>query len=327
MQQDTTSNGDQAVNDGDRLTRFMIDRAGVRGVHVALGETWQHIRGLMDDAVAQAPVAVAMLGEATAAAALFTGHAKIDGRLSIQLRTSGALRTLFVECTSAGTLRGIVQLDADAGAKDSAHGRDGELRVGEVPPSLRSLGSDAIMAITIENPSVGGRDPVRYQGMVALDADILGDAFEEYFRQSEQLPTRLLLAGDATRVAGLMLQKLPGDEGDEDGWTRTGALFETLGADELLDVPVMDLLNRLFHEDGVQWLGDKPLAFACSCSTARVESMLVSLGAEEALAAAAGGDAEVRCEFCGQYYRFTEKHIHRLLHDASQQVAAPDRLQ
>ncbi len=322
---------EQGANDGDRLTRFMIDRAGVRGVHVALGETWQHIRGLMADAVAQAPAAVAMLGEATAAAALFTGHAKIEGRLSVQLRTSGALRTLFVECTSAGTLRGIVQLSAEAepdtNASATTHDGGGDLGGDPASASLRNLGSDAVMAITIENPSVGGRDPVRYQGMVALDADTLGDAFEEYFRQSEQLPTRLLLAGDATRVAGLMLQKLPGDEGDEDGWTRAGALFETLGTKELLEVPVVELLNRLFHEDGVQWLGDKPLAFACSCSTARVESMLVSLGAEEALAAAAEGDAEIRCEFCGQDYRFTEERIHELLHAHAQQVAAPERLQ
>lgn len=329
MQQAQTNTADFAVDDGDRLTRFMIDRAGVRGVHVALGETWRHIRGLMADAVAQAPAAVAMLGEASAAAALFTGHAKIEGRLSVQLRTSGALRTLFVECTSAGNLRGIVQLSADAAANADLPTPDGggDLRMDAASASLRNLGSDAVMAITIENPSIGGRDPVRYQGMVALDADRLDDAFETYFRQSEQLPTRLLLAGDETRVAGLMLQKLPGDEGDEDGWARAGALFETLGSAELLDVPVMELLNRLFHEDGVQWLGDKPLAFACSCSTARVESMLVSLGADEALAAATDGDAEIRCEFCGQDYRFTEKRIHELLHAAAQQVAPPERLQ
>lgn len=319
MQQTHTHTPEHDRARGDQLTRFMIDRAGVRGVHVELNDTWQHIRGLMADASAQAPAAVQLLGEATAAAALFTGHAKIDGRLSVQLRTSGMLRTLFVECTSAGTLRGIVQLAADADAVEV--GNDA------VSTDLRNLGSDAILAITIENPSVGGRDPVRYQGMVALDADSLGDAFEAYFRQSEQLPTRLLLAGDDQRVAGLMLQKLPGDEGDEDGWARTGALFETLGPDELLEVPVADLLNRLFHEDGVQWLGDKPLAFACSCSTARVESMLVSLGEEEALAAAETGEAEVRCEFCGQDYRFSKERIQELLHAAAQQVDAPDRLQ
>jgi len=317
MPQTHTSDIPESTGGSDQLTRFLIDRAGVRGVHVDLQETWQRIRGLMADAVAQAPETVELLGEATAAAALFTGHTKVDGRLSVQLRSSGLLQTLFVECTSAGGLRGIVRLGAEA---DDAHS-------GDQSGALRNLGKDAVLAITIENPSVGGRDPVRYQGMVALDADSLAQAFEGYFRQSEQLPTRLLLAGNEERVTGLMLQKLPGDDGDEDGWTRTGALFETLGADELLTTPAPDLLTRLFHEDGVQMMGDRPLAFACSCSTERVESMLVSLGADEALAAAADGDAEIRCEFCGQDYRFSRARIETLLDIAAQQVAAPDRLQ
>ncbi len=312
MQPTHTSN-DHTDEGSDRLTRFMIDRAGVRGVHVELKQTWQHIRGLMGDVLAQSPVAVDLLGEATAAAALFTGHAKIDGRLSVQLRTNGLLRTLFVECTSAGGLRGIVRLGEDTNGVFSG--------------DLRDLGTDAVLAITIENPSMGGREPVRYQGMVALDADSLASAFETYFRQSEQLPTRLLLAGDHERVAGLMLQKLPGDEGDADGWTRAGALFDTLGTEELLNTPADELLNRLFHDDGVQLLGEKPLAFGCSCSTERVESMLVSLGTEEALAAAEDGDAEIRCEFCGQDYRFSRERIQKLLDISAQEVAAPERLQ
>lgn len=307
-------NDSRPANHNDQLTRFMIDRAGVRGVHVHLQHTWQQIRERMAEATAQAPASLELLGEATAAAALFTGHAKIDGRLSVQLRSEGALRTLFVECTSAGTLRGIVQISAEAGVRP-------------VSRDLRELGDGAMLAITIENPSAGGRDPVRYQGMVALESDSLAGAFEDYFRQSEQLPTRLLLASDGDRVAGLMLQKLPGDEGDADGWIRSGALFDTLDTAELLDAPAQTLLTRLFHEDGVQLLGEKPLAFACSCSNERVESMLVSLGEEEALAAAADGDAEIRCEFCGQHYRFSEGRIRELLAISAAQVSPPERLQ
>src|SRR3546814_1312774 len=69
-----------------------------------------------------------------------------------------------------------------------------------------------------------------------------------------------------------MLQKLPGDEGDEDGWNRASALFDTLRPDELLQWPAETLLTRLFHEEGVRLLGDKPPRFACSCSQGRVRS-------------------------------------------------------
>ena len=300
-------------DDRDQLTRFLIDGAGVRGVRVHLDDTWRHIRDRAESFTGEQASAAAMelLGEAAAAAALFTGHAKIDGRLSVQLRGDGALRTLFAECTAAGTLRGIAQLAEE----------------GEVSRDLRALGPDAVLAITIENPVSGGREPMRYQGLVALESDSLAGAFEDYFRQSEQLPTRLLLVADGQRAAGLMLQKLPGDQGDDDGWARASALFDTLRPLELLEWPGETLLGNLFHEDGVQVLGSRPLRFACSCSRERVESMLVSLGEEEARAAVSDGEATVRCEFCGQTYRFGSDEIDSLLGSATAELAAPDRLQ
>lgn len=294
----------------DRLTRFLLEQAGVRGVHVRLDDTWAQINARADypDDVA------ALLGEAVAASALFTGHVKVDGRLSVQLRGEGALRTLFAECTGAGTLRAIATL---------AEGQPPDVH------TLTSLGPESLLAITIENPAAHGQDPARYQGLVALDADTLSAAFEDYFRQSEQLQTRLLLAANGGRVCGLMLQKLPGDAGDSDGWERASALFDTLAAVELLDTPVETLLHRLFHEDDVRLLGGKPLRFACSCSRERVSAMLKSLGEDEARAAAESnaGVAEIRCEFCAETYRYPEAEIGILFTAQPAQWQAPERLQ
>ena len=246
-----------------------------------------------------------------AAAALFTGHTKLNGRLSVQLRGDGPLRTLFAECTSIGTLRGIAQFEEDV----------------EVSRDLRALGPDAVLAITIENAALEGHEPTRYQDMVALDSDSLAGAFEDYFRQSEQLPTRLLLVSDGDRASGLMLQKLPGDGGDEDGWTRVNALFDTLTVRELQDWPVGSLLHRLFHQDDARILGQRPLAFGCSCSRERVAGMLQSLGEEEAMAAAAEGVAEIRCEFCGLQYHFDADQIAELFRPHGIELEAPERLQ
>ena len=295
--------------DSDRLTRFLLPHAGVRGVRVHLHEAWRQIRAREDY-----PAAVSeLLGEAVAASALFTGHAKVEGRLSVQLRGEGHLRTLFAECTAAGTLRGIAQLAE-----------------GDAPPpsrDLRALGAGAILAITIENPGAAGREPTRYQGLVPLEADHLSGAFEDYFRQSEQLPTRLLLAADDQRAAGLMLQKLPGDAGDEDGWRRASALFDTLAPAELLDLPADTLLTRLYHEDRPQRLGDKPLRFGCSCSRERVAAMLQSLGPAEARAAVIDGAARIRCEFCGQRYAFAPAEVEALVAGPGADLPAPDRVQ
>jgi molecular chaperone Hsp33 len=299
-----------AAQDRDALARFLLPGAGVRGVRVHLDDAWAQIRARATDVPASA---VELLGEAVAAAALFTGHAKVDGRLSVQLRGTGALRTLFAECTAAGTLRGIAQVEAG-----TTPARD-----------LRAMGDGAILAITIENPAAPGREPVRYQGLVPLESDSLAGAFEDYFRQSEQLPTRILLAADDNRAAGLMLQKLPGDAGDDDGWNRAGALFDTLSQAELLDWPAATLLHRLFHEEAPQAMGERPLRFGCSCSRERVGAMLHSLGRDEAEAAAAanGGEVHVRCEFCGQSYEFDPDEIEALFATPDQTIEAPPSLQ
>ena len=292
----------------DFLLRFLLEASGVRGVLVRLTDAWTAVR-----ARAAYPSAVAAcLGETLAATALMTGHAKVDGRLSVQLRGTGALRSMFAECTRDGSLRGLVHYTEPL----------------PDPLGPRAFGDGSLLAITIENVAIGGRDGMRYQGLVGLDADSMAAAFEGYFAQSEQLPTRMLLAADSSNAVGLMLQKLPGQGDDADGWQRAVAIFDTLGREELLTTPPHALLFRLFHEDGVRLLDERPLRFGCSCSRQRVLAMLQSLGREEALAAAAVHDppvAEISCEFCGQTYRVARGELEDLFR-LTPVLPAPDTL-
>ncbi len=293
--------------DSDNLSLFLLEHAGLRGVLVHLDETWQAIQSRVDY-----PRQVAdRLGETCAAAALFTGHAKLDGRLSVQLRGTGALRTLFAECTAEGTLRGIAHYSEPL----------------PTPLTPRAFGEGSVMAITIENLPPGGQEMMRYQGLVGLDADHLEEAFEDYFAQSEQLPTRVLLAADGDRAAALMLQQLPEGHGDADGWTRSSAIFDTLGRHELLGLPSETLLFRLFHEENVRLIGQRPLRFACSCSRARVADMLRSLDLGETLAAARDGVTEVHCDFCGQGYRFSEEEVKVLFEAGGANAPGSERIQ
>lgn len=298
---------DDIDNDNDNLSLFLLEKSGLRGVLVHLDQTWRAIQSRVDY-----PRQVAdRLGETCAAAALFTGHAKLDGRLSVQLRGTGALRTLFAECTAEGTLRGIAHYSEPL----------------PNPLTPRAFGKGSVMAITIENLPPGGQEMMRYQGMVGLDADHLGEAFEDYFAQSEQLPTRVLLAARGERAAALMLQQLPQGHGDPDGWTRSSAIFDTLGRDELLDVPSQTLLFRLFHEDDVRLVGQRALRFACSCSRERVADMLRSLDLQETLDSARDGLTEVHCDFCGQGYQFTETEVRALFEAGRANAPGSERIQ
>jgi molecular chaperone Hsp33 len=184
----------------DVLHRFMLERAGVRGVIVRLGPAWREVAGRADYPAALRD----LLGQSLAASALLTGNIKLDGALSIELKSAGALRLLFAECSDTGRLRGLARWD------------------GAVPDELPlSSLPDAIMAITIGHAERGKR----YQGLVDLRHSELAGALENYFQQSEQLPARIILAANEQHAVGLMLQKLPGEGGrdavhDEDAWPR-----------------------------------------------------------------------------------------------------------
>ena len=279
----------------DVLHRFLLERAGVRGVLVRLGAAWREVAGR---AGYPAPLR-ALLGESLAASALLTGNIKLDGALSIELKSAGALRLLFAECTDQGRLRGLARWS------------------GEVPDPLDlSALEQAVMAITIGHAERGQR----YQGLVELGQASLAASLENYFRQSEQLPARLVLAADGEHAVGLMLQKLPGEGGhdaveDEDAWPRIEHLTATLGAAELLATPPEQLLYRLYHEESVRLFEPRPLAFGCSCSRERVTAMLRSLGRAEVEAALAArdGEIEVICEFCAQRYTFDRIDAEHLL--------------
>ena len=298
---------DPAAPDRDTLSLFLLERSGVRGALVRLDDAWQAIvaRNAYPDAVAE------RLGETCAAAALFTGHVKVDGRLSVQLRGTGALRTLFAECTAAGTVRGIAMYEPPM----------------PEPLTPRAFGPGSVMAITIESQPPGAQEMVRYQGMVGLEAETLSEAFEDYFAQSEQLPTRVMLVADGRRAAAMMIQQLPEGHRDEDGFTRASALFDTLGSRELLEADSQALLYNLFHEDEVRLVGRRPLAFGCSCSRERVSDVLRSLDLDETLAAARDGLTEVHCDFCGQGYTFADQEVIALFGTAGPNAPGSERLQ
>ena len=286
------------MSDNDRLQRFIIENTPVRGELVRLNATWQAILERSDypDNVRK------LLGEAMAACALLAATIKFDGSLILQIRGDGPLHLLVAHATSGGTLRGVARWH------------------GEVPAAgLHDIFGNGQMALTIE-PTQG--EP--YQGIIALQGEQLKHAIENYFRQSEQLNTVLWLASDEQACAGFLLQEMPGDSEDTDAWDRASHLAATLTPDELLRLPAIELLHRLFHEEDVRLFEAEPVSFRCSCSRERIGSMLISLGANEVQdILQEQGRIKVDCEFCNAHYEFDSVDVEALF-AASNQPPVPD---
>jgi molecular chaperone Hsp33 len=97
---------------------------------------------------------------------------------------------------------------------------------------------------------------------------------------------------------------------DTDAWNRVGHLLATLTSDELLDLPVDELLFRFFHEEQVLLQPATSLRFQCSCSRVRVLGMIHALGAEQAAEVLdQDGQAKVTCEFCNRTYRIDQVDV------------------
>lgn len=269
----------------DFLICFLFFDVGVCGVYVYLQVIWQEILFY----VVYLDVVVELFGEVCVVLVLFIGYIKIDGCLLVQLCSSIVLCILFVECIVVGILCGIVQFSEG----------------GDVLCDLFCFGDDVIFVIIIENFGLDLCELQCYQSLVVLIVLELDEVFEDYFCQLEQLLICLLLVVDCNGVVGLLLQKLLGDEGDEDGWVCVSVLFEILGKVELLVILVEQLLYCLFYEEWLELLGDKLLFFVCFCLCEWVVGMLQLLGeGEVCVVVEVIGVVEVCCEFCGCEYYF-----------------------
>jgi molecular chaperone Hsp33 len=263
----------------DQLRRFVFEGGRVRGAAVHLDASWQAVL----ERHPYPPAVQPPLGQVLAAVVLLSSTIKFEGALILQVEGEGPLRTLVAQATDQRTLRGLARW------------------VGDVPENAGLDGTFGVGRVVLTASAPGGE---RYQGVVALEGASLADALETYFRQSEQLPTRLWLAADGRRATGLLLQRLPGTSADEDTWPRAVALADTLRDEELLQLPAEPLLYRLFHEERVRLFDAEPVSFRCGCSRERIEGLLRSLGRDEVDAVLAEqGVVEVTCEFCNRLYR------------------------
>ena len=278
----------------DALQRFTFGGTHVRGELVGLNQTLADIfsRQSYSEPVNN------LLGELMAAAALLSATVKIDGLLTLQVQSNGPVRALLAEISNDGKMRGIARMDDE---QDESKGA--------------LLGTQGQLVITID-PNQGRR----YQGIVPLEGDKIAECIEGYFKQSEQLGTRLWLSCENGVAAGLLLQELPelGEiqeamEVDEDAWDRLTHLANTIRADELLHLPNEEILHRLFHEESVTVYPDAAMSFRCSCSKDRLSVALTQMG-YSACQEIIDEQQKIRadCQFCGQHYSFTQLDINGL---------------
>ena len=318
--------------------KFLFEGLPVRGVVVRLTDSWQELQGRREQAL---PAAVtALLGEMSACALLLQGNLKFQGALVLQMAGDGPVKLAVAEARTDLSYRATANV------------------TGPVP----LLGEQGFNLADLLNVHGGGRCAITldaddrpqgvqpYQGVVPLNDEQaarftrLAEAVEQYMKMSEQLDTKIMLAADANHAAGLLIQRMPlqgegnletqvGQDAERaaelaDAFPRLAMKVGTLTREELLQLPMDDLLHRLFWEEPLLHFEPAAPRFACTCSRERVGRMLVGLGRDEIESILAERtEVEIACNFCGAPYRFDAVDCAQLFQAAGSVAAPPGAVQ
>ncbi len=310
----------------DVVVPFSVEPLDVRGRIVQLGPMLNEIQNRHN----YPEVVSALLGEMIVLTTLLGTSLKFDGNFILQTQSEGPVSLVVVDFSTPDAVRAYARYDELALEKMVSDGKH----------DAQNLLGKGILAMTIDQ----GPNMQRYQGIVELDGISLEEAAHRYFRQSEQIPTRIRLSvgrmmtpgsgatGARTqwRAGGILTQFLPesGDrlvhrdlpdgrniehEGppEDEAWIEASALVESVADDELTDpqIGVERLLYRLFNEHGVRVFEGTRIRDKCSCSREKVISLIKSFPEEDPKSGNEDEDVATVCEFCGTQYTISQEEL------------------
>ncbi|SRR5579883_608851 len=288
---------DIKMKTNDSLQRFIFDTIPIRGEFIQLENTFQTI---VDQHPYPAPLRQ-LLGEALCVAGLLSAIIKFEGRLTVQFRGKGKLKLLLAQCNNQFQMRGLIKWEGDLSYED-----------------LMEAFNEGVLVIMLDP----GLNKNRYQGIVAWRNSLI-ESIEGYFRESEQLATRLWLGVDKNRAAGYLLQVIPGVKSDsieadmlEHQWQQITQITSLLNADTLLETELEPLLQQLYPGETIRIFPEVSISFHCSCSRKRCEDAILLLGREEAEDELKNKQIiVVTCDFCNKEYSFDRVDVAKIFED------------
>jgi molecular chaperone Hsp33 len=271
----------------DTLQGFIFEDRPIRG-------EWVHLRASLQTIIKQHayPANISrLLGEALACATLVSGIIKTTGRMTLQFQSDGPLRLLTASCTHNHHIRGLAQFDETIDVNNTDLIKHGQLIITFQP-----------------------EDGSPYQGIVEIHNGNIAQAVEQYFLQSEQLPTRLFIAVNEMGASGLLIQMLPGNEHATEDWSYATHLAQVMEADELLNLANEKLLHRLYHEDDIRLFDQDLVIFKCTCTQNRCENAIRMMDKEDIYELLQEKPyIDVCCEFCNKTYQFDRVDVQQLI--------------
>ena len=267
-----------------------------------------------------------LVAEASLVTSLIGQSMKLNWKLSLQIRGKGPIKLIATDYFNFGNEKDCFKVRGHA-SFDRGYNFNEKYEMGK-------LFGDGYFAIIIDQGA--GSEP--YKGITPLSGDSLSACAENFFHQSEQLPTRFEVKlmesneiGSKTtmRVGGIMLQYLAqGTEMQQnyerheltnvssadlltgvasEKWRRVNIFLDTLTTEEFFDESTSSagLLYRLFNEERPIVYAKRNIEFGCTCSPDKVkQTMSIYSSKDIEKMTNSAGKVTAECQFCGENYSF-----------------------
>ncbi|MDF1796444.1 MAG: Hsp33 family molecular chaperone HslO [Coxiellaceae bacterium] len=278
------------TNEQDSIQHFIFEDKAIRGILVRLDQSLQTIMQQHQ----YPPIVNGLLAESLAATALMMSTVKFKGKLIVQLQNQGAISLLVTKCNDQLGLSGLAKWDETVEINDL----ESTLDQGKL-----------VMTFLQDNKT----EP--YQSIVPIHQQTVAGALEDYFMQSEQLPTKFWIQSNGTQAVGLLLQLLPEQSPEktlntQDFYLETAKFADQDITEQFSALDNQALLQQLFSSQDIRLFDQKPVSFHCDCSLERMQNAIITLGKEESYDILTEKHTiEVSCDFCAKSYDFTRADV------------------
>ena len=285
---------------------------------IAAGGDIRVFGAITTDTVAEAirrhqtsPTVSAALGRTMTGALMMASTLKELDRLTVKIEAEGPVGGITAEANADGKVRGYVKNPV---AELPANGR-GKFDVSGI------IGKGMFYVIREAGFDIGFR-PEPYVGSVPIVSGEIAEDFAYYLAKSEQIPSAVMLGvllnNHEPYVAasgGVMIQMMPGANEHlitmiEDTIAHAPHLTTVINAETRPE----QLIEIALGEIAFEILGEKEVAFECTCSFDKAITMVEALGRDEvASMLAEQGGATMNCGFCNEVYELDAAQLRKLI--------------
>ena len=315
------------MQETDTVLPFQLEESDIKG---RLGVVSNSVTEILRNKNYPA-VICKIVAEACVLTSLIGQSMDLRWKLSLQIRGKGPLKLIATDYFNFGS--------NDDNFRIRCHSSFDKKHIPSFNQEFKELIGEGYFAIIIDEGA--GKEP--YQGITPLRGDSLTECAENFFHQSEQLPTRFSIKiheenidsdKQIVKAGGIMLQYLAkGSEalkkedqmGNEDfssadflsgnaseNWKRVNLFLDTLGSDEFFDPKISDeaLIYRLFNEEKPTVFEKRRIQFGCTCSPDKVrQTMSIYSSSDIKKMTNEAGKVTAECQFCEAFYSFDPEDL------------------